>query len=289
MVLRKLAKRAKLLVGIGLAGLVMAGAGKVDKASAQECAEAFAAESGRANVQAYEHSPGFAADNGNLLRIGAYNDICNWTNGSAANSKGPRVDRVGAYIELGHGLSKDCTAYIKVGAENPVFNEGVSNPDDPSHTFDISPNHFIPMVGIGVRIKKESQDKRFALVGEAEISGVSEFSNYLNRGVNGSEVLVDSSTYIRGSLLGKIDPNFFDNVSFLKNIKLVGGVDLSSSYVHGRILDYNGTDMAYREFYPRNKTCFRPVVGFEYRDSFNCTSKLGNGGASINLSFSKRF
>lgn len=287
MALRKLAKRAKLF-GLGLAGLVMIGAGRTEKVNAQECAELFA-EDNRAKNQAYEHSPGFALDNGNLLRFGAYNDTCNWTDGAPGQKKtGPRVSRAGVYIEVGHGLTNNCTTYIKVGAENPVVVNGISKKDDFNDTYNVSPNHFVPMAGIGVRFKQENANRTLGVYGEAEVCGVSEFSESISYGNDWSEIHVDRATHLRGSLLGKIHPNFFDKVSFLENTRFIGGIDLSSSYISGDIFDHETDEVKYREFYPRNKTCFRPVIGIDYKN-ISCTTKIGNGGAGIDINFSKRF
>lgn len=270
---------------LGLAGLVMAGAGKTEKVSAQEVAEAFA-NSGRANVQNTENSSGFAKDNGYIARVGGYNKSEDWTNGSEANRTPPKVSKVGVYVELGHGFGPNCTGYIQVGAENTGIGQGMVDPDNPGNTFDISPNHLVPMIAGGVRVKKDSKNKRFAVIGDVKYTTSSEFMDYARwRGGNYSEIMVDSNTELKGSVVGLVRPGCFNNFEFLGDTEVFGGASIRSCYIRGRTetFDKNGVKVV-GELYPRDKAHVSPEFGINY-GSFSARTD----GKSIDLSVSKGF
>lgn len=248
--IRKLLKKAR---NLGLAGILALGISN-GKTNAQEIAPA----------------------NANVIQFGGFNSSFTWSKGGPAGTKGPKVDTDGFYVQVGHGLTDNFTAFIEGSVENPVFNEGFTRPGY-NETADISPNHFIAGAGIGCR-GRFFRNEVFSIAGEFKVSRTSDFEvNIPWTNNQWSQVYIHGITNLNGTVWAEKDYG---------PLTLRAGANLSSNYAIGRALTYvvnSPSDVSekYSEFNQLNKNRIDGFIGIDYKldDVWKLrgTSKISDG------------
>ncbi|MDD5193555.1 MAG: hypothetical protein PHF67_03125 [Candidatus Nanoarchaeia archaeon] len=231
------------------------------------------------------NSEEFARPNENVLKMGYSIDNESWTYGPKFNGNGP-------YAEIGRGFG-DVTGYLEAGVQLPVINAGFIQPEHSENFADISPNCFVPRIGIGARTKfYENQDSGLSFCGDLKVSRLSEFADSVvwpDKSVSIFEV--HGITSIDAKLWFEQPFSLADRELRL-NLGAIVGFDYAAGDAFTYTTDSNGkiTDR-FSLINQRNKARAQAIVGFDYiMDNgwtLNTTARVGSG-TGINMGFSRK-
>jgi len=193
-----------------------------------------------------------ASNHGYLIEVGAHHVSEEW-------STGIDYDSTGTYLLLGHGLLERLMVYWSIFADNPVINQGVSNPNDETDRTDVSPNTYIFGFGLGVRGILWTSEK-WDVMGTLDYHSMSEFDDFVewSNGVY-SDIHIDEISTMAASLIAIRNLGAMD--AFL-------GCNVSSTYAHGEVITMIAGDQdTFTEFDERDKVAVKSVFGFNYEVS----------------------